>query len=95
MTGTRCYDMDMKRVTIEDLKANVDAYLREVRAGECIVLCDDGEAVAELRPAPDGDDGLVIHQATLTPDEARDIAGVTPASEIDIVAILRESRDQR
>ena len=40
----------MKTVAIRELKNRLSAYLREVRAGEVLLVTDRGEVVAELRP---------------------------------------------
>ena len=43
----------MKAVGIRELKARLSRYLREVRAGEVILVTDRGRVVAELRaPGP-------------------------------------------
>jgi prevent-host-death family protein len=41
----------MVRVGVRQLKAQLSGYLRQVRAGDVIVVTDHGEVVAELRPA--------------------------------------------
>jgi len=41
----------MISVGIRDLKNQLSAYLRLVRAGEDVLVTDRGEVVAELRPA--------------------------------------------
>jgi antitoxin (DNA-binding transcriptional repressor) of toxin-antitoxin stability system len=43
----------MKAVGVRELKARLSSYLREVRAGEVILVTDRHEVVAELR-APGG-----------------------------------------
>lgn len=43
----------MKAVAIRELKARLSGYLREVQAGEVILVTDRGRVVAELRaPGP-------------------------------------------
>jgi antitoxin (DNA-binding transcriptional repressor) of toxin-antitoxin stability system len=45
----------VKAIGVRELKARLSQYLREVRAGEVILVTDRGEVVAELRgpgPAP-------------------------------------------
>lgn len=39
----------MKAVGVRDLKAHLSHYLRDVRAGEVILVTDRGRVVAELR----------------------------------------------
>jgi antitoxin (DNA-binding transcriptional repressor) of toxin-antitoxin stability system len=43
----------MKTIGVRDLKAQLSRVLREVRAGETVLVTDRGEVVAELR-TPDG-----------------------------------------
>ena len=48
--------MSMKSVGIRDLKNKLSEYVREVRAGEAVLVTDRGEVVAELiPPGPGGD----------------------------------------
>lgn len=43
----------MKAVAIKELKNRLSAYLREVQAGEVVLVTDRGRVVAELRqPSP-------------------------------------------
>lgn len=39
----------MKAVAVKELKNRLSAYLREVRAGEVVLVTDRGRVVAELR----------------------------------------------
>ncbi|HYW33113.1 MAG TPA: type II toxin-antitoxin system prevent-host-death family antitoxin [Gemmatimonas sp.] len=43
----------MKTIGVRELKAQLSRVLREVRAGETVLVTDRGQVVAELR-APDG-----------------------------------------
>ncbi len=40
----------MKTVGVRDLKNKLSEYLRRVRLGECVLVTDRGEVVAELLP---------------------------------------------
>jgi len=40
----------MKAVGIRELKNHLSEYVRKVRGGECVLVTDRGEVVAELRP---------------------------------------------
>ncbi len=40
---------DMKAVAVRELKNRLSAYLREVKAGEVVLVTDRGTVVAELR----------------------------------------------
>jgi antitoxin (DNA-binding transcriptional repressor) of toxin-antitoxin stability system len=39
----------MKAIGVRELKANLSRYLREVRAGEVLLVTDRGHVVAEIR----------------------------------------------
>ena len=51
----------MKTIGVRELKAQLSRVLREVRAGETVLVTDRGQVVAELR-APDG--GTLIEAPT-------------------------------
>ena len=40
----------MKSVGLRELKNRLSEYVREVRSGECVLVTDRGEVVAELLP---------------------------------------------
>lgn len=42
----------MIRVSIEEIKDNLSAYLHRVEAGETLIIVRSDKAVAELRPVP-------------------------------------------
>ena len=46
----------MKSVGIRELKNRLSEYLRDVRAGERVLVTDRGEVVAELAPPGQGDE---------------------------------------
>ncbi len=50
--ATGRYIPGMTTVGIRDLKNNLSRYLRQVAAGERILVTDHGRVVAELRPPP-------------------------------------------
>jgi antitoxin (DNA-binding transcriptional repressor) of toxin-antitoxin stability system len=43
----------MKAVGVRELKARLSHYLRDVQAGEVVLVTDRGRVIAELRAAPD------------------------------------------
>jgi len=49
IVATRSYSSFMKAVNLRELKNRLGGYVREVRAGEVILVTDRGEVVAELR----------------------------------------------
>ncbi len=58
--------MTMKTVGLRELKNRLSAYVRQVRAGQTIVVTDRGQVVAELHPP-----GLVPPGTRIDPAIAR------------------------
>ena len=83
----------MKRVKISELKAHLSEYLREVGAGNTIVVCDRDRPVARLSPT--GDEHTLRLRPPRHKTDLRLIEGVKPMRTVDIVAALREDRDRR
>ena len=86
--------MTMKQVKIADLKTHLSGYLAEVRNGERIVVCDRATPVAWLVPYGGEDDSLIVPPAT-PPVAARHLKPVKLRRRVDLVSLLRQSRDQR
>lgn len=40
----------MKAVNIQEAKTHFSYYVRQVKSGECILLCERNQPVAEIRP---------------------------------------------
>ena len=87
--------MTMKRVRVAHLKAHLSAYLREVQGGESMVVCDRNTPIARLVPYDQHADGLIIREGKRPPEDLRKIRGVKPRGPVDVVRLLRDSRDQR
>ena len=84
------------RVGIAELKAHLSAYVARAKAGERIVICDRETPVAELRPTVPELPPLPIRWATRPWSEvAATIKPVKTRVPVDVVALLREDRDQR
>jgi len=84
----------MKKVGIAELKAGLSSYLAAVRTGEHFVVCDRTTPVARLVPYADEDQTLIIAPQA-PPIAAKSIKPVRLRRRIDVVALLRDSRDQR
>lgn len=84
----------MKKVGIAELKAGLSGYLAEVRAGERLVVCDRTTPVALLVPYGEADEVLIVPPKA-APIAAKRLKAVKPRRKVDIIALLRESRDQR
>lgn len=84
----------MKKVKIAELKAGLSAHLAEVRNGERLLVCDRATPIAWLVPYRETDD-LEIVPATAPPLPLKQLKPVKLRKRVDVVALLRESREQR
>jgi prevent-host-death family protein len=85
----------MKQARVAELKAHLSEYLAGVRAGEAVIVCDRNTPIARLVPYDDVADGIVIREALRPPAALASIRGVAPRRRVDVVRLLRASRDQR
>ncbi len=84
------------RVGIAELKAHLSAYIARAKAGERIVVCDRQTPVAELRAPEEELEPLpVVPPIRPWPEVAATLTPVRPRVPVDVVALLREDRDQR
>jgi len=85
----------MERVTVAGLKARLSHYLREVRAGDSFVVVSRDIPVAVLGPyEPGGADDLEIIDAQ-EPESWGVVDSPPLGREIDVVALIRDDRDDR
>lgn len=85
----------MKRVMISELKAHLSAYLDAVRHGETVEVCDRRTPIARLSPIMEWGDDFYVLSAKRPVSNLKKVHGVPPREKVDVVALLRESRDQR
>ncbi len=87
----------MKKAMVSDLKANLSAYLAEVRRGRSVIVCDRTIPIARLVPyEPDDDEGFQVIPASLPLRDLKKVRSVRPHRTIDdAVRLLREDRDAR
>lgn len=86
----------MKHVKVSELKAKLSAHLAAVRNGETVVVCDRNTPIARLVSIDDATcEGLRIEPAKGSLPSLRSLPKVRLRRKIDVVAVLRESRDQR
>lgn len=86
----------MRHVRISELKAKLSSYLAAVRRGESVVVRDRSTPVAVLVPYEDGGAGLTIDEPSASlRDLEKTVRGVRPRRSVDVVALLRDSRDER
>ncbi|MEN8151525.1 MAG: type II toxin-antitoxin system prevent-host-death family antitoxin [Planctomycetota bacterium] len=82
-------------VNISELKAKLSAYLDRVRKGETVTILDRKTPIARIVPLEEGPDDLVIHPATEPLSTMKDVKGVPPLEDVDVVEILGELRGDR
>ena len=80
---------------VSELKARLSEYLASVRAGEVVVVCDRNTPIARLVPYDEHADGFVVQEPTRPAASLGKVRGVKPRRPVDVVKLLRESRDQR
>jgi prevent-host-death family protein len=86
----------MRRVMISDLKAHLSQYLEAVRNGETIVVCDRKTPIARLEPLQTDDERLLgVQPATQPASMAFSVRRLERPLDVDVVALLREGRDDR
>lgn len=85
----------MKRAKVAHLKAHLSQYLTEVRAGASVIVCDRNTPIARLVPFEEHADGFVVHEAQHPLQALRKVRGVRPRHAVDVIKLLRASRDQR
>ena len=86
----------MDNVSVAELKAKLSHYLREVREGKSFTVLSRDIPVATLSPCgPDEIDDLVIIEPTEDPALWGQVDLPPLGRFIDVVALLREDRDDR
>jgi prevent-host-death family protein len=85
----------MKQTNVSGLKAHLSEYLAAVRDGETVVVHDRRTPIARLVPFDSGTDDLGVSEPA---QPVRVLAKVKPVRlrrRLDVVRLLRDSRDQR
>ena len=85
----------MQRAQIAELKAHLSKYLAQVRTGDTVIVCDRHTPIARLVPYTETDDGFVVLAPTRPTKTLRAIRGIKIKGAVDVVALLRDGRDQR
>lgn len=84
----------MRTARIAEFKANLSAYLAEVRKGETVVVCDRATPIARLVPFDEPEDFTVLSAV----DSARAIRKIKAPKlhkPVDIDKYLAESRTDK
>jgi prevent-host-death family protein len=85
----------MRQTNVTGFKARLSEYLAAARNGETVVVHDRKTPIARLVPIDDHVDDLKIAEPSRS---MRDLAKIKPVRlrrRVDVVRVLRESRDQR
>jgi antitoxin (DNA-binding transcriptional repressor) of toxin-antitoxin stability system len=85
----------MKHTNVSSLKAHLSAYLAAVRNGETVIVHDRRTPIARLVPFEEGTDGMQVSEPTRPTDELRKVKPLRLRRRVNVVRLLRESRDQR
>ena len=85
----------MKQVKVSELKAKLSAYLAAARAGETVVVCDRSTPIARIVPLEKEVNDLIIDEPTLPRSALMHLPVPRLRRKIDVVALLRQDRDQR
>jgi prevent-host-death family protein len=80
---------------VSELKAKLSAYLRSVRKGETILVVDRTTPIAMLTPIDQPQDDIVILGPGGPIPSLKKLKPVRLRKRVDVVELLRESRDQR
>jgi len=89
------HNMVMRSAKVSELKAQLSAYLAEVRAGGRVVVYDRNTPIAQLVPFQEDEDDLVIIEASAPISELRKLKGVRPRKPVDVDKLLSELRADR
>lgn len=85
----------MKQANVSELKARLSKYLADVRTGETVIVCDRRTPIARIVPVDERIDALRVEHAARPVRTLRAIRGVSLKKRVDVVKLLRESRDER
>ena len=85
----------MKEARVSELKARLSAYLSEVRRGETVTVFDRNTPIARIVPFAAEDEQERIEEPTRSLTRLRTLQPIRLRRNIDVVALLREDRDQR
>lgn len=85
----------MRSAKISELKAHLSEYLAEVRRGSTVIVCDRDTPIARLVPYDGPADDFRVEEPIRPVSDLKKVRGVRPRRPVDVVKLLRESRDQR
>lgn len=84
----------MKTVSVATLKNELSRYLRDVASGEEVVVVSHAHAIAKIVPYR-AQSSLLIRPPLRPASALKQIKGVRPLKDFDVVAMLAEDRNRR
>jgi antitoxin (DNA-binding transcriptional repressor) of toxin-antitoxin stability system len=93
----------MRRITADELREHLDDYLARVRAGEVVLVCDEGEAPVQLAATAENGHGAEEPRTHIPPAKPLPLGWldnlekyrVKPLKPVDVDKILDEMRADR
>jgi prevent-host-death family protein len=85
----------MKQTNVSGLKARLSEYLAAVRDGETVIVHDRRTPIARLVPFDAGADDLGVSEPVQPVSALAKVKAPRLRRRVDVVRLLRESRDQR
>jgi len=85
----------MKSVMVSELKARLSKYLARVRRGETVEVRDRETPIALIVPLKEEGEDFSIVEASRPAADLKKVKGVRLRKSVDVVKLLRESREQR
>ena len=85
----------MRQTNVSNLKARLSEYLAAVRNGETVVVHDRHTPIARLVPVAESPDEVTVTEPARPAAELAKVKPVQLRRRVDVVRLLRESRDQR
>ena len=85
----------MRETNVSGLKARLSEYLSAVRRGETVVVHDRHTPIARLIPFEEQADDLQVVEPVQPPRALAKLEPLRLRRRVDVVKLLRESRDQR
>ena len=85
----------MRQTNVSGFKARLSEYLAAARNGETVVVHDRKTPIARLVPVDDHVDDQKIAEPSRPARDLAKIKAVRLRRRVDVVRLLRESRDER
>ena len=80
---------------MSEFKARLSFYLGEVRRGETVIVYDRNTPIARVLPYSEKHEELAIDGPRRPVRDLEKVRGVAPRHPVDVVGLVRESREPR